>query len=355
MNTARMDKITETALIDHATTALKQLGLRMIALKQPRGAAQRRADAWIRIGNGKDAIDYLVEAKRAVTPGTLGAVVAQLRDLAAGAGWPTLLVTGYLTPPVAEKLRAHEQQFVDAAGNAYLDGPGLLVYVTGRKPRDRRATPKADQAFTGTGLKILFALLCKPALAEAPHRVIAAAADVALGAVPGVLADLQAVDHLLVGGKRRRLNATKRLLDEWALAYARKLRPKTLYATYNTAHFDTWRQWRLDPRKARWGGEPAANLLVGHLNPGVLTLYAEKLPPKLMIEKRMVPAGLVRLPPYAEIRRPFWGETLDAQERPDTVPPVLVYADLLATGDGRCIETAQMVYDGYLARLLPAA
>jgi Transcriptional regulator, AbiEi antitoxin, Type IV TA system len=27
------------------------------------------------------------------------------------------------------------------------------------------------------------------------------------------------------------------------------------------------------------------------------------------------------------------------------VPPVLVYADLLATGDGRCMETAQMVYD----------
>ena len=266
-----------------------------------------------------------------------------------------MLVTDYLTPPVAERLRAHEQQFADAAGNAYLEGPGLLVYVTGRKPQDRRATLKAGQAFTTNGLKILFALLCKPALAEATHRVIAAAAGVALGAVPGVLADLQAAGHLLVAGKRRRLNATKRLLDEWAVAYARKLRPKTLYATYNTPHFDMWGKWQFDPQEARWGGEPAANLLVRHQKPGVLTIYAEKLPPKLMIEQRMVLAGLLRLPPYVEIRRPFWGKTLHAEERPDMVPPALVYADLLATGDGRCIETAQMVYDGYLARLLAAA
>jgi hypothetical protein len=40
--------------------------------------------------------------------------------------------------------------------------------------------------------------------------------------------------------------------------------------------------------------------------------------------------------------------------RADIVPPVLIYADLLATGDGRCLETAQMIYENQLARLLPA-
>jgi hypothetical protein len=347
--------VNEATLTDRAIAALEQIGLKVLALKQPRGVEQRRADAWIRIGKGKEHIDYLIEAKRAVTPATLGAVVAQLRDLAAVAGRPTLLVTDYLTPPVAEKLRAHDQQFADAAGNAYLEGPGTLIYVTGRKPQDKRTAPKVGQAFTTNGLKILFALICEPVLAEAPHRAIAAAAGVALGAVPGVLADLQQTGYLLVGDKRRRLNATKRLLDEWALAYARKMRAKTLYATYNTPNFDTWREWQLDPGQACWGGEPAATLLVRHLKPGVLTIYAEKLPPRLMVEQRMVLAGLLRLQPYVEVRKPFWGKALHAEARPDTVPPALVYADLLATGDGRCIETAQMVYDGYLARLLPAA
>jgi hypothetical protein len=31
---------------------------------------------------------------------------------------------------------------------------------------------------------------------------------------------------------------------------------------------------------------------------------------------------------------------------------VLIYADLLATSDARCIETAQMLYDRYLARFI---
>jgi hypothetical protein len=54
-----------------------------------------------------------------------------------------------------------------------------------------------------------------------------------------------------------------------------------------------------------------------------------------------------------EWRKPFWGN-MATTTRPDIVHPVLVYADLLATGDARCIETAQLVYDEYLARLLPA-
>ncbi len=256
---------------------------------------------------------------------------------------------------MAQSLRAHGQQFADAAGNAYLEGPGLLVWVTGRRPQDRRALPKAGQTFTANGLKILFALLCDPALAQAPQRVIAAAAGVALGAVPGVLTELQTQGHLLVAGKNRQLNATKRLLDEWAFAYARRLRPKTLQALYNTPNCDTWKKWLLDLDRVRWGGEPAANLLVRHLTPGVLTLYAEKLPTKLMVEQRLVPAGLAHLPPYLEVRKPFWGKALNMDVWPDTVPPVLVYADLLAMGDARCLETAQLIYDRHLARFFPAA
>lgn len=350
-----MNKTPEPVLIDRATQGLRDLGLKVAVLKEPRGAGAVRADAWLRIGKGKETTDYLVEAKRAVTPATLGATVAQLRDRATAANRPTLLITDYLTPPVAERLREQQQQFADAAGNAYLDGPALLVYVVGRKPLPAQARTRTAKTFTANGLKVLFALLCDPALAAAPHRTIAAAAGVALGAVPAVLGDLKEAGHVLIAEKNRRLNATKRLLDEWALAYARLLRPKTKTATYNTPHFDTWKDWRIDPGQARWGGEPAAHLLVRHLKPGVLTLFAEKLPPKLMIEQRLVPAGLLGLPPYLEVRKPFWGKTLLTDTRANTVPPVLVYADLLATGDGRCIETAQMVYDGYLARLFPAA
>jgi hypothetical protein len=345
----------ETELVARTAAALEQTGLEVRLMKRPKGVGAFEADAWVRVGPAKEPVDYVVEAKRAVTPATLGAAITQLKHAAEVTGRRALLVTDYLTPPVAETLRRQKQQFADAAGNAYLVGPGLFVHVAGRKRLDRRAAPPAGKTFAPAGLKVLFALICDPELADAPHRGIAAAAGVALGAVPAVLADLKQTGHLLVSAKRRRLNATKRLLDEWALAYARRMRAKNLQGVYTVENFTTWPDWNLDPQDALWGGEPAANLLVHYLKPGVLTLYGEKLPPRLMVEQRMVPVGPLDRERLLELRKPFWGKTLRLDGRPDAVPPALVYADLLATGDARCIETAQTMYDAYLARLLPDA
>jgi hypothetical protein len=174
---------------------------------------------------------------------------------------------------------------------------------------------------------------------------------VALGGVPAALQDLQQQGHLAVLGRQRRLHATRRLLDAWALAYARRLRPKTLHAVYATPMFDAWADWGLAPTDGLWGGEPAAKLLTNYLRPGVLTLYARRLPPQLLAKQRMSRAE-GQADRVLEWRLPFWG-ALPPGPRPDTVPPVLVYADLLATGDGRCIETAQVVYEQYLAAAFP--
>jgi hypothetical protein len=55
-----------------------------------------------------------------------------------------------------------------------------------------------------------------------------------------------------------------------------------------------------------------------------------------------------------EVRRKFWNFPGDVTQLQVT-PPILVYADLLATGDGRCIDTAKLVYDERVARLLGKA
>ena len=238
-------------------------------------------------------------------------------------------------------------------------GPGATRYrvVEVPEPQFTGASCLSGYArrFTATGLKVMFALICDPALANATHRKIAAAAGVALGAVPAILQGLQTTGALLVMGKERRLDATKRLLDEWALAYAQRLRPKTLRTIYETPHFDRWRDWNLEEPDVRWGGEPAAQLLVGHLRPGILTLYADKLPPRLMLEQRFTVAMHGQRTRFLELRRPFWGAPLNQFViAPQTTPPALVYADLLATGDGRCIETAHLLHEEHLARLFPA-
>lgn len=355
---ANHEPFNETGLIERAATALTQLGLDAHILQPPADTPRLRLDGCLRVGKGDAQMTYAVEVKRMLTPATLGAATAQMRHAAEMTGLPGLLVTDCFSTPMAEKLRGQKQPFADAAGNAYLESPGLLVYVTGRKLKDKPVAATVGKAFANAGLKVQFALICNPALAVAPQRAIAAAAGVALGAIPAVLADLQQAGHLLVQGKQRRLNATRRFLDAWALDYARRLRPKTLQAIYATPSFDAWEHWEIEPAKALWGSEPAARLLVQHLRPGVLTLYAERMPARLLVEQRMQRAinasAALADGRVVELRKPFWG-TLPADGQPGIVPPALVYADLLATGDSRCLETAEMIYDHCLARLFPAA
>lgn len=336
-----------TDLAGRVAQALAALGVPAQRRPAPAGACT------LRLGPKGHWVDYAVVLQPQLARATMGAALMQARQAAVKGGHATLLVAEYVTPPVADDLRAQGQPFADAAGNAWLPAP--LVFITGRKPTSKAIAPAAGRADTPAGLKILFALLCDPALADAPHRAIAAAAGVALGGVPAVLQDLQQQGHLLVLGKRRRLDATRRVLDAWAQAYARRLRAKTLHAVYTTSTFDTWAEWQLDPAVGLWGGEPAANLLTQYLRPGVLTIYANKLPPLLMAKQRMIKANInfnINGDRVLEWRKPFWGQ-LPAGPRPDTVPPVLVYADLLATGDGRCIETANMIYEQYLAGTFP--
>ena len=52
-----------------------------------------------------------------------------------------------------------------------------------------------------------------------------------------------------------------------------------------------------------------------------------------------------------EILNRFWNFKLNTFNN-DLVHPVLVYADLMATGDNRNIETAGMIYDTEIARFI---
>ena len=149
----------ENVILDHAIAALAPLGLK--AQQQKRPAHKPEADAWLRLEKDKQHIDFVVEIRRTVQPATLGAVVARLRRLAAEAEREPLLITTHVTPPMAEQLRALNQAFADTAGNAHVNGPGLMVLVMGRKPEKQPAAVRAEgKAFTTAGLKVVFALIC---------------------------------------------------------------------------------------------------------------------------------------------------------------------------------------------------
>ena len=296
--------------------------------------------ARVRMRHGGRDTTYHVEIKRLLRPATLGAVLARLQRLPA----PALLVTDYVTPPMAERLREQGVQFIDAAGNAFLDQPPLFVWVKGQQPADRpKAGDVRGRAFQPTGLQVLFALLCKPELVARPYREIAELAGVAHGTVGWVMPELQRMEFVgRLKGRRRLLHAAK-LLQQWVEAYARTLRPKLELERW---HADTL-DWTAKLDAARYGlllgGEPAARRLARHLRPGTATFYGAKANRQLMIDQRLRPDTNGNV----EILRRFW--TFDG-ETPGQVPVLLVYADLLAIGEERCLETAREMHDDIVAR-----
>jgi hypothetical protein len=133
-------------------------------------------------------------------------------------------------------------------------------------------------------------------------------------------------------------------------AYARQLRPRLALGRYFVQTIDGWRDWPLAAHAAQWGGEPAGALLTQYLKPGELTLYSEKLPGLLAGKYKFRQEADAQHRDAVEVRRRFWN--FPGEQAQACVPPVLVYADLLATGDARCIETAKRLYDEYVIQLV---
>jgi hypothetical protein len=324
---------------DLLATALQRLQGYGLAAEIERREVQLRktkADALVRIGYGGREATYAVELKRGLRPNGLGAVIHQIERL----GEPGLLVADHVTPPMADELRARRVPFIDAAGNAFLDQPPLFVWVKGQKPLADMgaAKPAAGRAFQASGLQVLFALICHPEWVDLPYRELAQRADVAHGTVGWVMAELPKLGFVTEMRGKRRLLQRERLLQQWAEFYPRTLRPRLLLGRYRAETLAWWDT--IDPTKygAVLGGEPAGGRITHYLRPGTATFYAEKVNPRLLVDLQLRTDANGNV----EIYRRFWtfvgGDAALA-------PEPLVYADLMATGDGRCMETAKLIYE----------
>ena len=282
-----MDKTkpnTEQMLLDAAIDAARGMGIDVqVVQREPLGGA----DALVRVTHAGREVLYAVEVRRTLQLATLGAALQQLHRLAQ----PVMLVTDYITPELADALRARKIAFLDTAGNAYLQQEGLLVWVKGQKRVAKPAAVTVGRAFQPTGLQVLFTLLCKPQAVNLPYRELADMAGVAHGTVGWVMPDLQHMGFVKdLNGKRgtRRLFERDRLLDEWTTTYARVLRPRTLIGRYYVTTLEGWQDWSLAEHGALWGGEPAAAMLTNYLRPGELTLYADKVPALLAARQKFM-------------------------------------------------------------------
>lgn len=301
-----------------------------------------RHDAIIKIQ--WDDLDYYfaAEIKNIVTRAILGVAVQQLNQFKQKG----MLVAKYINPRIADELKKMDVPFIDTAGNAYINEPPLLVYIKGNKPDEKDILEQPTRTFRPTGLQVIFALLCNPGLENNPFREIAIKADVALGTVGWVMYDLRRMGYIIDMGRRnRRLVRKDNLLNRWVAAYPEQLRPKKMIGRFRADNHNWWENTDLNEINALWGGEVAANKMTQYLKPQIITIYAKQPIGRFLFKNRLkndVNGDI-------EILNIFWEFEQDHLHN-ELVPLLLIYADLLATGDARNIETARMIYEKELSK-----
>ncbi len=343
-------ELQETNILDRAIAAFRAAacneknGLRIEIETEELVVNDYRCDALLRIEKDGKAEKFAAEVKKRLTTATLGAAVHQLERYPQNG----LIVTEYVNPNMAERLRDMDMPFLDTVGNAYLNTPFVYVFCKGNKLAEPPGKTGVTRAFQPTGLKVVFALLCQPELVKAPYRDIAIAAAVALGTVGWVMTDLREQGYLVDMGKRgRRLKERERLVQRWVTAWPEQLRPKLVIGRYAVQGQDWWKRYPVHNYQAYWGGEVAAAKITNYLRPEYQTIYIRDRAADLQLDMKMRkdPGGKV------ELLKTFWG--MGCEQRDETlVPPLLVYADLLATGDPRNIETAKLIYEQHLDRYI---
>ena len=303
-----------------------------------------RPDALVEINAPKQAEQFAIEIKNVDRFETLN----QLRALWPRQAKPPLVIAApYITAQMAERCRDMDLYFADTAGNIYLRAPGLHLYVTGKHRPANLTNAQAGKLTNPAGLRVVFALLCDPPLLNATYREIATVARVALGTVGPVIKELEARRHITPAPEgarapRRRFLDAQRLVQEWVAVYPTVLRPKLNIRRFR-APTPGWTEGvNLEPYHAYWGGEVAANRLLHHLVPQTAIIYAKETPKKLIAEHKL----RADINGDVEILDAFWNGHVPTTR--DVAPPILAYADLTATTDGRNLEAAKMIYDQYI-------
>ncbi len=324
-------------LIHRAALALlDQTGIRAI----PQTDVPTGTDGRLTLAHRGKTWDLLVEVKAWLTAEHIALLRHLKRDQ------PTVLITRFVNPTQGEELRALRIAYLDTAGNCFIDLPDLHLFVTGKRTDVRLREPRW-QFYRPAEIRLLFALLCVRGLERKTHAGIREMTGVAIGTINRLLQTLAQEGFLIRLPKNpRRLVRKKELIDRWAAAYPHGLRQKLLLGTYAAQGRPLWETVNPAQFDAQWGGEVAAMYLTQYIKPQTVTLYAERVPGKLILQHGLRPQPRGEI----EILRRFW--QFEGAEKTNIVPPLLVYADLLATHEERNVETAQLLYNQHLAGLI---
>ncbi len=257
---------------------------------------------------------------------------------------PLMVVADNIFPKIKEALKEKGIAYLETSGNMYYREGDLFIWLEGKKPITKD-DEKLGRAFTKTGLKALFHFLLMPELINTTYRNMAAVTGISFGNINFIMTDLKQQGFLLrKNDGEYQLHRKKELLAKWMDAYEHKLKPSLLVGTFrfiNQTEAAKWNQIELNSQKSWWGGEPGGDLLTNYLQPEIFTLYTVEAKSELMKNYRIIPDSNG----YIKVYKKFWNSP---EMNSNIAPPLLVYVDLINTGDRRCMETGEKIYNELL-------
>jgi hypothetical protein len=323
--------------IYEATSKLKELTKVSIQVDSNRADY----DALLTVNN----TPFIVESKSAVRTSNQGFILSQLEELKNNSNRPIILIAEYISKKAAQELKERGINYIDVAGNAFIKHKNLTIFVEGQKNAKKDKTNQS-RAFQETGLKIIFHLLNKPENLQDSYRRISERADVSVGSVSNVMAELEALNYLLKTSNKRVLKNKRELLERWVVDFNATLRPRILRKRMRFIDQEQLKNWRTidlhsENGSILWGGEPGGALYTDNLRPEQFTLFTDLELSQVAKTLRLIPSETGTV----EILQKFWK---DSDTNNQAAPPLLVYADLINSGYGRNIETAKKILENEL-------
>lgn len=247
----------------------------------------------------------------------------------------TVFFTSYISPASAELMVKNGCPFADTAGNLYLKYAGSVIFIQNRKkPKELELHNTRGRAWTSAGLKVLFLLLTEQEALNWNYRKTAEYSGVSLGSVRYIIADLKNKHIIIDDNGKYRWCDRKKAISEWSCRFKDKLLPNLERKLY---------QGTVPPSgnaTLAVSGETAAQNM-SLLRTSHFLAYQQGNINTCILKNRWEKDSKGNI----EIRQPFWPEI---RKFSGTVPPLLIYADLLAEEDPRCQEAALEIYRRYL-------
>ena len=246
---------------------------------------------------------------------------------------PMILITNKLYPKLANALADNHINWIDKAGNCDIRHENLTIKISGQKNITSGNTSSVSKT-SETNIKLILFFLQNSESINWSYREIQEKVGLSLGTITKAFDLLKTKRYLVQTDKGRRIAMRKELIEWWQQQYNEFLKPKLLINRMSFRTPDARKKWKEMPlpEGMYWGGDCGANLVDGYLIPGEFEIYSE------VVSSLLLRTGAVVPDPNGEIRiyKKFW----IGDDKEKLAPTLVIYADLMGTGDSRCHEAA---------------